>query len=72
MNGDKAGAIHRIRLYKCSTFPGPRTLKIEEGYPSFKRKIEVKLEGSDKTSKKNEKGETKKNNEHDWGFNNLV
>ena len=59
-------------LHEWSKILGPRTLKIEEGYPSFKRKIEVKLEGSDKTSKKNEKGETKKNNEHDWGFNNLV
>ena len=34
------------------TLPGLHTLYIEGGDPSFKRNVEVKLEGNNKTSKK--------------------
>ena len=61
MHGNKADAKRKMGLYKWSKLPGPHTLNIAEGHPSFKLKIEVKLEGKIKNSKKRkiEKGEGK-------------
>ena len=47
---DKANARRKIGLDEWSKLPGLRTLNIIEGHPSFKRNVEMKLEGNNKTS----------------------
>ena len=49
-------AMCKMGVHKWSENSGARTLKIEEGYPNFKRKFEVKLEGNNKIHNKIQMG----------------
>ena len=51
-HGEKVDTRRKIWLHEWWKFPVLRNLNIAEGYPSFKRNIEVKLEDNNKTSKK--------------------